>query len=191
MEKTVNRDRRHWNDRYSHDPWAKDPSRWLVDNSRLLPPPGTAIDIAGGTGRNALWLAQRGWKVTLVDVSDVALNLATDRARKVDVSLVTGLIDLSTDPLPAGPWNLVLLFHYLDRDLFSQIESALEPGGMLIGSLATVTNLERNDRPPRQYLLGNGELPSLLSEFEMLDYNEVWNDDRHDARFVAQRTAFK
>ena len=187
MDETAKHDRAHWNDRYARDPSAEKPSRWLVDNSLLLPRPGAAIDIAGGSGRNALWLAEQGWEVTLVDVSDVALSLATDRARKVDVSLTTGQVDLSTDPVPHGPWSLVLLFHYLDRDLFSQIESVLEPGGMLIGSLATVTNLEENKRPPIEFLLDNGELPSLLSEFEILDYEEGWKDDRHDARFVAQK----
>lgn len=177
-------DRSYWNGRYSDGSWPVEASPWLTTNLDILPPPGTALDIAGGTGRNALWLAKRGWDVTIVDVSDVALSLATARATQLDVPVATVLSDLSTEPLPDGPWNLIVLFHYLDRDLFPRIESSLEPGGVFAGSLATVTNLERNERPPLPYLLGNGELPSLIRDLELVRYEEGWLDDRHDARFV-------
>jgi SAM-dependent methyltransferase len=187
MGDTSNGDRVDWNQRYAEEPWPEAPSHWLTTNADLLPAPGRALDIAGGTGRNALWLAKLGWDVTIIDVSDVALIIAADHATEVGLSLATVLSDLCTSPLPHGPWRLVMLFHYLDRELFPQIESVLEPGGLLIGSLATVTNLERNERPPRPYLIEDGELPSLLDDLEVLRYEEGWRDDRHDARFVAQK----
>jgi SAM-dependent methyltransferase len=181
-------DRAYWNQRYTEAPWAEEPSSWLTKNADVLPQSGHALDIAGGAGRNALWLAARGWDVTVVDVSDVALKLATDRARELDLLLTTTLGDLSTDPLPCGPWDLVMVFHYLDKELLPRIESVLKPGGVLVGALATSTNLERNDRPPLPYLLEDRELPSLLGELEMLAYEENWLDNRHDARFVARHT---
>ena len=180
--------RDYWNQRYIERPWPEEPSPWLVANADLLPKPaGQALDAAGGTGRNAVWLARRGWDVTIVDVSDVALSFATERAEAIHVELHTCLRDLRDEPLPEGPWDLILLFHYLDQELFSALATALEPGGLLIGALATVANLERNERPALPYLIEEAELPALIGDFEIVRYEEGWHDDRHNARFVAQR----
>lgn len=181
-------DREPWNERYTEAGWTEDPSPWLVANAELLPEPGRALDVAGGTGRNAIWLASRGWDVTVADVSDVALARAAERAATLDVLLRTERADLSTDPLPDGPWDVLLLFHFLERALFPQLASVLRPGGVLIGSLATVKNLERNRRPRRPFILDVGELPNLIRGLETLRYEEDWRDDHHEARFVAQRT---
>jgi len=158
-----------------------------VASAELLPDGGRALDVAGGTGRNAIWLAQRGWAVTIADISDVALAFAIERADSHHVLVETFVTDLGSDPLPGGPWDLVLLFHYLDRDLPIALAQALHPGGVLIGALATVTNLERNDRPPLPYLLEDGELPGLMGDLDLVRYEQGWQDDRHDARFVARK----
>ncbi len=180
-------ERDHWNRRYAERPWPDDPSLWLVQNADLLTDTGRALDVAGGTGRNALWLAQRGWSVTIADISDVGIAIARQRAEAIDVTLETHLVDLDADALATGPWDLVMLFHYLKRDIFSAIATTLRPGGTLIGALATVTNLERNERPPLPYLLDDGELPDLVGDMELVRYQEGWLDDRHDARFVAHK----
>lgn len=180
-------DREYWNRRYSEGSWPDAPSPWLEQNADLLGEPGCALDVAGGTGRNALWLAQRGWDTTIIDVSDVALAMAKARAETPDVPLRTHLADLSVEAVPEGPWDLILIFHYLDKILLSDFAAVLKPTGLLIGVLATVTNLERNERPSRRHLIGNGELPGLLGSLELLRYEEGWQDDHHDARFVARR----
>jgi tellurite methyltransferase len=180
-------ERERWNQRYADKGWSEDPSPWLATNGDLLPEPGRALDIAGGTGRNAIWLASRGWDVTIADVSDVALAFATERGRNLGAPVHTLHVDLSEDSIPAGPWDVLLLFHFLERALFPKLASALRPGGVLIGSLATETNLERNPRPPRPFILDDGELPGLISDFETVRYEECWADNHHDARFVARR----
>jgi SAM-dependent methyltransferase len=180
-------DREHWNLRYRHRSWPQEPSPWLVHNASLLPEPGRALDVAGGTGRNALWLAHEGWEVTIADVSDVALAEASRRATEEQVKITTLHTDLATDRFPGGPWNLIALFHYLDRNLFPSIMHELAPGGVLIGSLATITNLERNARPPLAYLLEVDEFPELIHDLELVAYAEGWQNDHHDARFVARR----
>jgi hypothetical protein len=82
-----------------------------------------------------------------------------------------------------------MLFHYLDRALFPAIPTLLRPGGIVIGSLATVANHERNERPPLPYLLKEGEIPELIEGLEVVTYDESWDNGHHDARFIARRKA--
>ncbi len=178
--------RDHWNARYRERGWPEEPSSWLVEHIERIPH-GRILDVAGGTGRNALWLASHGRDVTIVDASDVALDIARARADDLGTTVRTIEADLTAEALPAGPWDAILLFHYLDRNLFPALHDARRPGGILIGAIATVRNLERHDRPPRPFVLDEGELPGLLDRDELLEYEEGWREDRHDARFVARR----
>jgi ubiquinone/menaquinone biosynthesis C-methylase UbiE len=78
-------ERERWDDRYRTDEliWRAEPNRFLVEEVVGLAP-GRALDLACGEGRNALWLAERGWQVTAVDFSAVGLakaqRLASERA---------------------------------------------------------------------------------------------------------------
>jgi len=136
-----------------------------------------------------MWLAARGWDVTITDVSDVAIDLASARATTCGLAVNTVVTDLVDGSLPAGPWDAIMLFHYLDRTLFPTFQGLLSPGGIVIGSLATVTNLDRHERPPLPYLLDEGELPGLIGGLELTSYDESWDNGHHDARFVARRPA--
>lgn len=174
-----------------------DPSSFLTANDALLPTSGRAVDVAGGTGRHALWLAARGLDVTLVDVSDTACAEATRRAIDTGVSLDVVRADLSRDPLPAGPWDVIVVTHWLDRDVWSRLPAELAPSGTLLLCQATVSNLERHDRPPRHFLLEDGEVAQLADRFtaadaalEVIALEEGWTDeDRHEARLVLRRAA--
>src|SRR5581483_10861059 len=74
-------DREDWNQRYAGTEllWTAQPNRFLVAETEGLPP-GRAVDLACGEGRNAVWLAERGWRVTGADFSDVALEKARSPA---------------------------------------------------------------------------------------------------------------
>ncbi len=182
-------DRDRWNVRYRDEDVPVEPSPWLT-SLEMLPTSGRALDIAGGAGRNAVWLAERGLDVTLVDVSDEALTIAAETARAAGLTIDARHIDLVVDPLPPGPWDVVVCFHYLQRDLFPAMLAELAPGGLLVAELATVRNLERRDRPERPYLIDEGELPTLVAPLEIVVFDEGWHaDDRHEARLVARRPA--
>ena len=76
-------DRRTWDARYrAHEPGLRQPSSSLLAVADLMPLGGRALDVAGGTGRHALWLARRGLDVTLADLSGVALELARREAAR-------------------------------------------------------------------------------------------------------------
>lgn len=176
-----------WDARYASGDVNTEPSSFLVDMLKFVPRRGRALDVAGGAGRNAIVLARRGLDTTVVDISDVALERAVAEGRTAGVELTTVQADLDADPFPSGPWDVVLVFHYLNRLLFPPITSELAPGGVLVACIATTRNRERNERPPPPHLLDEGELPGLIGDLGVVHYEESWREDRHEARLVARR----
>ena len=183
-------DRAKWESRYSQAPAEiPPPSPWLVRCASWLPARGRALDLAGGMGRNALWLAAQGLDVTLLDISQTALDRATDAAVQRGLALTTLQMDLDLNA-PAGPWDVVTSFNFLWLPLFERLPEWLAPGGTLFYSQPTVFNLERHEKPPAGYLLPDGILPGLVKSLETISYEEGWLDEgRHEARLVARRRA--
>jgi len=181
-------DRQRWNSRYREGTQAREPSGFLRSLSDQLPRTGRALDVAGGTGHDALWLAQRGLEVTLLDISDVALERAAAAARQAGVALRTQRVDVEGEPLPAGPYALVLCLNFLWRPLFAAVPQVLAPGGLLVFSQPTRANLQRHPHPSARFLLEEGELPRLVQGLELVSYTEGWTEEgRHEARLVASR----
>lgn len=182
-------DRSKWDARYragSHA--ATKPSPFLESLDDLLPKQGRALDIAGGAGRNALWLARRGLETTIVDVSPVGLSIAAERAKAEGLSLDTLEVDLQNESFPEGPWDVIVSICFLERTLFSAYPKALAPGGLLLFLQPTTINLERHDRPPRRFLLEPGEAAQLVADLEIVQLTERWTEEgHHEARVVARR----
>jgi tellurite methyltransferase len=182
-------DREKWNRKYAEgDPVPREPSAVLVGLDRYLPHAGRALDVAGGSGRHGIWLAERGLDVTIADVSAVGLAVARERAAAAGVQLATLETDLEAGHFPPGPWDLIVSVCYLWRPVYAAFPRELAPGGILAVVQPTVRNLQRHDKPPAGFLLEEGELPKLVPGLEVLHYVEGWlADDRHDAVIVARR----
>lgn len=181
-------DRERWNTRYSEEEPSLEPTPFVAGLDDVLPRRGRALDVAGGGGRHALWLARRGLEVTLADVSDVALARASERARAEGLALVALRVDLEAAPLPSGPWDVVVCTYFLHRPLFPALAATLAPGGVLVFAHATRRNLERHRRPGPEHVLEEGELRTLAAGLEVLRYVEGWLESgRHEARLVARR----
>jgi len=183
-------DRLKWDERWRErgaDPG--EPSALLTSLADLLPTRGRALDAGGGAGRHALWLARRGLDVTVADVSPVALTLARDAAAREGLPLHTSALDLEHDALPAGPWDLILSFHYFERALLPAFASALAPGGVLVVVQQTRSNLLRHGHPSSRFLLEDGELARLVPHgLSVVRSEEGWlGEGRHEARIVARR----
>lgn len=126
--------------------------------------------------------------MTLVDISEVALDIAARKARELRLEVGTINADLESDGLPEGEWDVITCFHFLYRPLFPQMAEALTPGGWLVCEMATVHNLERHPRPPRPFLLQPGELALLSSDLQPVVCWEGWTEEgRHNARFAGRR----
>lgn len=184
-------EREHWDHRYTTEGvFNTEPAAFLVEVADRFPPEARILDVGGGAGRNAIWLAARGHRVTIVDISVEGLRLAMTAADSRGVAIATIVGDLDSAPLPRGPWDVILDFHFIKRHLFPQFMEVLRPGGLLVFCRATVRNLERNERPPRSYLLEQGEGWDLLAGFELLIAREGWSvEERHEFEALAQRPA--
>jgi len=180
-------DRARWDARWAEHGAFAAPSSFLLSLDDLLPRTGTALDVAGGAGRNAVWLARRGLAVTVVDVSPVALRRAAETAAAVEVSLNLVEADLDEALLPAGRFDLVVSIDFLSRPLLARFADVLSPGGILVYLQATRRNLERNAHPSARFLLVEGELPPLVRGLDILRYAEDWFEGRHEARLVARK----
>ncbi len=148
-------ERADWNRKYAGAElvWTAQPNRFLVEEVSELAP-GRALDLAAGEGRNAVWLAERGWRVTAVDFSDVAIDKARGlaSARGVDVDWLDA--DLRRWSPPAALFDLVIVLylHLPWRDFEPVLEraaSAVAPRGTFLLVGHDSSNLERGHGGPQ------------------------------------------
>lgn len=140
-------DRQGWNQRYGAAElvWTATPNQFLVAEVESLPP-GRALDLAAGEGRNAVWLAQQGWEVTAVDFSDVGLDKARQLAAGAGVAVATVCADVADyRPPPEGFDLVVLLYLHLPeaqrRRVHQMAAAGVTAGGTLLVVGHDVTNL--------------------------------------------------
>ena len=148
--------RQQWDERYASTGliWSAEPNRFVVEELAGLAP-GRALDLGTGEGRNAIWLAERGWQVTAVDFSAVALakgaKLAESRAVTAVRWVEADLREYRPDP---GAYDLVLLAYiHLPRGEFGALleaaASALAPGGTLLVVGHDVDNIAHGHGGPQ------------------------------------------
>ena len=182
-----------WNQRYeqgSHASLAPDPF-FLRAYQEFVEPRfeyvGRALDLAGGVGRHALYLAERGWLVTLMDISEVVLTQARRHAEHLDVHIFAEQVDFTEAQLPEDAFDLIVVLFYLERSLFPQIAAALRPGGMLIYKTYTTEQQELGSGPTHpMHMLESGELQRAFAGLEVLHYSEDVAD-KAVAELVARR----
>ncbi|MGE0450656.1 MAG: class I SAM-dependent methyltransferase [Vicinamibacterales bacterium] len=181
-------------DARAHDPPSDLVARWASLLAPRWTPGRRALDIASGRGRNAVALAQAGYRVTAIDRRLDALAEAVSRARPGKDAVAGGSVqaicaDLRAWPLLDAGFELIVVTRYLERDLFPRVQSALVPGGVLIYETFTELQLlHRRGPQSASHLLKPGELRVRLRNLEILFDEEVTAPDAL-ARIVARRPA--
>jgi SAM-dependent methyltransferase len=184
-----------WNAKYaegSHTSLTPDPlliSAFEEYITPLFPSPGKVLDVAGGVGRHAIWLAHRGWDATALDVSEVGVRRGIAIAEESGVTVKFELTDLQAFQLPIDQFDLVLVFFYLQRDLFPAVMNALKPGGILIYKTYTTeqSKLNPGGGPTHpMHLLQPNELLHSFSSMNVLLYKESVKD-RGIAELIARK----
>src|SRR6476646_4107873 len=139
--------------------------------------PNLALDVAGGVGRHSIWLAQRGWRVKLLDISEVGIQQAMENAKRSGTasSISADICDLNTThDLGEEQYDLVIVFFFLQRELFPALLDAIKPGGTLIYKTYTTEqkNLPGGPSHP-MFLLEPNELLRAFSSLRILHYHET------------------
>jgi len=140
-------EREQWDERYRADElvWKAEPNRFLVEEVAGLAP-ARALDLACGEGRNALWLAERGWRVTAVDFSAVGLEKARRLASERGLELLLVEADVVEWEPPVASFDLVIVMYLhlpagARRRVLHRAASALAPGATLLVVGHDSTNL--------------------------------------------------
>ena len=155
--------------------WSGQPNGALVTEVEHLPP-GRALDVGCGEGADAIWLAQRGWDVVAVDISDVAIDRAGKAAAEQGVTLDLRAVDLTVDPPEQGAYDLVSLQYpalpkVAGESVVASILDAVAPGGTLLGVWHDIRT-GHGHHDPADYVLAD-EVVGLLDDSWTLEVHEV------------------
>lgn len=174
-----------WNERYSRgEHIIKEPLPLLARAVCGLQP-GRALDLACGTGRHAIFLAERGWQVTAVDASHVGIEIAKGLARVRGVEVDWRVADLERDEfqIERETYDLVGVFYYLQRDLFSKIRASVKRSGLVIAAIHMVDAAPDAKPMNPAFLLQPGELRTEFQDWEILhDHEGAPTEDGHQRR---------
>lgn len=161
-------DKARWNEKYVSCPMPDGTSDILKENIHFAPV-GKALDIACGMGRNTHFMADKGFEVDAVDISDFALSKVrtAENIHKIET-------DLDSYELTADHYDLILKINYLDRRLFPMIIKALKKNGIFIYEtfVKTPSGEEYHNPTNPDFHLDRDELPKFFGELEIISYEE-------------------
>ncbi len=187
-------DKEKWNEKYRQKKYSTAPSRIVRDYIELAPGK-SALDIGAGNGRNSLFLAQHGFSVDAVDISDEGLKQFAGRHSNIHPICE----DLDTFDIPGNRYDLIINVKYLNRRIFPYTKEGLRPGGLLIfetfletgyvdGCAEGCAGCEKTTQ--RDYLLRENELLHAFISLHVLYYREGPGAD-DDELYLASLVAAK
>lgn len=150
---------------------------------------GRALDLASGAGRNSLWLAEHGWRVTAVDGAPTAVEVLRERARVrgLEVEAVAADLEKSEFTIQPARWDLILICYYLQQDLFEPAKRGVIPGGVLI----SIVHMNEPGEADGPFRLRPGQLEKYFDGWKILHLREGKADDPAHKRAVAEVVARK
>jgi tellurite methyltransferase len=159
-----------WDKRYKTGEHAGREPDPLITTFAARLKPGTALDLASGAGRHAIWLAERGWQVTAVDYSHSGMQILQERANEKDLRIQAVVADLEKQEFVIGPesYDLIVVCNYLQRDLFPSIRAGTRIGGVVIAVIAIVDNDPEIKPMNPAYLLNPGELRATFDGWQVI-----------------------
>jgi protein-L-isoaspartate O-methyltransferase len=183
-------ERSRWDRRYAtgeYEPRTR-PAPFLLGWLDRLPV-GRALDVATGTGRNALALAEAGFEVDAVDISAVAIDRARAEAEQRGLAVRWHVADLDTGTLPGAGYDLITVVRYRNRELWPRLVAALSPGGWILVEHHLQTSRADVVGPSdAAFRLAPGELLEAFGDLRIVLYTEqVEPTDDGEGTFVIAR----
>ena len=177
-----------WDKTYARKDYVfgKEPAKFLHQHINELPK-GRALDIAMGEGRNAVFLAKKGFYVEGVDISAVALRKAQALAAENGVKIHTVNANLQNYQIKPDHYNVIINFYFLERTLFPQIKAGLKKGGIVMFETNTMDQLKKGGAWQKDYLLRTNELKEAFKDFEILHYAETDDGENAIASLIARK----
>lgn len=160
-----------WDTRYASGKYSSAaPPQLLVSLLETLPR-GKALDLACGAGRSALFLAEKGFRVTAVDNSSVGVEIAQRRAAEKSLEIDFRVADLEKGEftIEENFYDLICDFYYLQRDLFEPMKRGVKAGGIIIAAI----HIYGAGEEPGRFMLREGELTTIFEDFEILHFYET------------------
>jgi SAM-dependent methyltransferase len=159
-----------WDTRYRQGQYVIDPPHPLITHFGATLTPGRALDLACGTGRHAIWLAEHGWSVTAVDSSREAIEILQRRAveKTAVVSVLVADLERHDFVIERDSYDLIVVCNYLQRDLFPSIREGTRAGGLVIAVIAMVDD-DPDIKPMNpSFLLNPGDLRGEFERWELM-----------------------
>jgi SAM-dependent methyltransferase len=152
-----------------------EPTRLLAETAIHLKP-GRALDLACGSGRNAVWLADHGWRVTAVDRSPISIPAVDSHVADLEKH------EYAIEP---AAWDLIVVSYYLQRDLFEPVKRGLKPGGVAL----VIVHMFEPGHEQSRFSVEPGELAKYFEGWEVLHSYEGKPRDPEHKRAVAEIVA--
>jgi len=180
-----------WDKKYSHLTYVygKTPAKFLADNYHFIPAGAKVLDMGMGEGRNAVFLARKGYKVVGIDISSVAVKKANMLAREFGVRISTIVASLEKYNFKPDSLDAIICFYYVDRKLHNRMMSWLKPGGILMYESHTdyQRNVKGSEHYSKEYLLRPTELLGMFKKMRILKYEEPMHLKDYRASIILRK----
>jgi 2-polyprenyl-3-methyl-5-hydroxy-6-metoxy-1,4-benzoquinol methylase len=183
-------DKRKWDDRYTNDSAITDAAALLRENLHLLKG-GKALDVAMGTGSNAVLLAAHGFEVEGVDISSVAVTSVRQHAEKNGLAITAIEADLTNYQIQERAYDVIVDFYYLDRNIIPQLKQGIKTGGLIFFETYTEEQCRFGGISNPDYLLKPNELLFSFLDFFIIFYHERIVTESHGSKAIASLIAQK
>lgn len=182
-----------WDQRYSRPAFifGKSPAQFLAENYQYIPYEGAVLDMGMGEGRNAVFLAQKGYKVTGVDLSSVAVKKSYLLAQEFGVKIKGVVGSLKDYKILPNTFDAIICFYWVDRAMVEKIKTWLKPGGILIYEGFTLRErdrdpVKRGDSSP-DHFLKEQELIRLFPGMRVLKYEEPLHEKEFRSSIILMK----
>src|SRR5690606_3960940 len=189
-------DKSKWDQRYSRQNfvYGKLPSKFLSENYHYLKAGSNILDMGMGEGRNAVFLAQKGFKVTGIDISSVAVKKANLLAKEYNVQIKSVVASLEKYPVPKESFDAIICFYYVDRNLISKMKEWLKPDGVIIYEAHTLEQKrldKKLKKEPDSSFVKEQELLTLFEGFKVLKFEEPEHEKEYRSSIIVKKTKEK
>lgn len=181
-------ERSKWDQRYASGDYQ--PRSWpspFLETWLDRVPKGRALDVACGAGRNSLRIAEAGFDVDAVDISEVAISQGRAKAERRGLEVTWMVSDLDDLALPEGKYDLITVIRYVNRGLWPRLVEALAPDGWLLVEHHMKSHAPVAGPPTPDFRLDPQELLAAFGSLRVVFYEEVLETGRDENPYALER----